>query len=252
MLRINNWTGRFGNNVLQIIRALHYAINNNHYIVLFPKHRLFNSQKIIIDLNKINKITIVDSFFNLKNFFLNDPSPYEMKKIFQTYIYPLLVISLEENNDYLNTLFIHIRGGDIFSSCPHSTYVQPPLVYYTSVINSYENVAVISEDKKNPCVNELLKNNNVVFHSNTLEKDIQLLCSASNLMIGFGTFGFLIYLMSSKLKNIYIPSYFIKELPQGDWGNDVNLYIIDLPDYINVGEWKNTLEQRNFMLTYSF
>ena len=56
--------------------------------------------------------------------------------------------------------------------------------------------------------------------------------------------------MNTNLKNLYIPEYFIDELPDGPWGDDVNLHIIDLPNYIKVGEWKNSVEQRKFMLTY--
>ena len=42
---------------------------------------------------------------------------------------------------------------------------------------------------------------------------------------------------------------FLKELPQGEWG-DIRLNVIDLPNYIKCGEWKNTKEQRNIMISY--
>ena len=63
-------------------------------------------------------------------------------------------------------------------------------------------------------------------------------------------FGFLLYLINVNLKNLYIPKYFIDELPKGNWGNDLNVHIIDLPGYIKVGEWKNTKEQQKVMLDY--
>ena len=37
-------------------------------------------------------------------------------------------------------------------------------------------------------------------------------------------------------------------MPQGDWG--ININIIDLPNYIKCGTWKNTKEQQNIMLNY--
>ena len=67
---------------------------------------------------------------------------------------------------------------------------------------------------------------------------------------GFGTFGLLLYFINDTLKNIYIPKYVIEELPKGNWG-EVTLNIIDLPNYIKCGEWKNTIEQKNIMLTYN-
>ena len=54
--------------------------------------------------------------------------------------------------------------------------------------------------------------------------------------------------MNPYLKNIYIPDYF--RLYDGSYGENIHVHIIDLPNYINVGEWKNTKEQRNIMLNY--
>ena len=40
MIIIENWFGRFGNNILQILRAVHYGIINNHDKIVFPPHSL--------------------------------------------------------------------------------------------------------------------------------------------------------------------------------------------------------------------
>ena len=56
--------------------------------------------------------------------------------------------------------------------------------------------------------------------------------------------------MNQYLKNLYIPDFFVNELPRGNWGNDINVNIIELPNYIKVGEWKNSEEQRKMMLDY--
>ena len=181
-----------------------------------------------------------------------DPEPYIMKDYFQKYIKPIFKIKLDENNiiDDEKIVYIHFREGDIFSNCPHKAYVQPPLSYYKNIINNYDNTILICEDKKNPCINELLKQENIEYISNTLEKDLSNLSNVSNLVIGFGTFGFLLYLMNPCLKNLYIPDFFVNELPKGDWGDDINVHIIELPNYIKVGEWKNSVEQRKMMLDY--
>ena len=174
-----------------------------------------------------------------------------MKEYFQKYIKPIFKIQIETNNDVNDKkIYIHFRGGDIFSSNPHKAYVQPPLSYYKNIINDYDSIKLVCEDKKNPCINELLKQENVEYISNTLEKDLSILSNVSNLIIGFGTFGFLLYLMNPCLKNLYIPYFFINELPRGEWGNDIKVHVINLPNYIKVGEWKNSEEQRKLMLEY--
>ncbi len=48
-----------------------------------------------------------------------------------------------------------------------------------------------------------------------------------------------------------MPKYFVNEMFHGSWGKDINVHIIDLPNYIKVGDWENTLEQRKTMLEYS-
>jgi len=253
MLIINEWFGRTGNNILQIIRAIHYAIINSHNLIQFQQHSLLTSNIITLEnIENSDKSDVYDTFFNLKKYNIVDPEPYIMKEYFQKYVKPIFKIQTENNNviENDNNIYIHFRGGDIFSSNPHKAYVQPPLSYYKNIINDYDNTILVCEDKKNPCINELLKQKNIEYISNTLEKDLSNLSNASNLIIGFGTFGFLLYLMNPKLKNLYIPDFFVNELPKGDWGDDINVHIINLPNYIKVGEWKFNEEQKKIMLEY--
>jgi len=251
MLSIQSWTGRTGNNILQIIRAIHYAIINSHNSIQFQKHSLLTSNIITLEnIENSDKSTINDTFFSLKKYNITDPEPYVMKEYFQKYIKPIFKIKSNIILDDDKNVYIHFRGGDIFSSNPHKAYVQPPLSYYKNIINEYDISKLVCEDKKNPCINELLKQENVEYISNTLEKDLSILSNVSNLVIGFGTFGFLLYLMNPCLKNLYIPDFFVNELPKGEWGNDIKVHVINLPNYIKVGEWKNSNEQRKMMLEY--
>jgi len=253
MLEIVNWTGRTGNNILQLIRAIHYSIIYNHHTIQFRPHKLLTNTIITIDdiNNDTNKTLVKNCFFSLKEYNIIDPEPYIMKKYFQKYIKPIFKIQIEDNKFVDNKLiYIHFRGGDIFSSNPHKAYVQSPLSYYKNIMNSYENTILVCEDKNNPCINQLLKQENVEYISNTLENDLSILSNVSNLVIGFGTFGFLLYIMNPYLKNLYIPDFFVNELPKGSWGNDIKVNIIELPNYIKVGEWKNSEEQRKLMIEY--
>jgi len=252
MLLINSWLGRLGNNMLQLVRAIHYATLYKHKYVKFQSHFFLKNVIIVINYSKDDNKTIInDTFFSLKKYDITDPEPILMKKYFQKYIKPIFKIQTENDNDVDDKkIYIHFRGGDIFSNNPHNAYVQPPLSYYTSIINHYDSSKLVCEDKKNPCINELLKQENIEYTSNTLEKDLSILSNVSNLVIGFGTFGFLLYLMNPQLKNLYIPKYFLDELPNGSWGNELKLHIIELPNYIKVGDWKNSIEQRKFMIEY--
>jgi len=248
MLFINSWTGRFGNNILQLIRAIYYAECNQHSNIKFIPHPLLNTTVLNIGTNN-NPSTKTNTFFNLKQLGLKDPSPKIMRNIFRKHVKPICKLNFDKPAS--NHLFIHIRGGDIFSNNPHPAYVQPPLSYYNKIIKEYNSVTVVSEDKRNPCINELLRKSNCNYVSDSLKNDLELLLSAKYLVIGFGTFGFLIYLMSSNIKNLYVPSYFLDELPEGEWGKDIILHKNDLPNYIKVGEWKNSEKQRNLMINYN-
>ena len=258
MLIINKWVGRTGNIILQIIRAIHYARINNHNSIILEPHRMLTSKCIKLENieNNNSKLQIKDNFFSLKKYDIIDPEPYIMKEYFQKYIKPIFKIQTETDNietdndlDY-NKIYIHFRGGDIFANNPHKAYVQPPLSYYKNIIKDFNKTILVSEDKKNPCINELLKQENIEYTSNTLEKDLSILSNVSNLVIGFGTFGFLLYLMNPRLKNLYIPKFFVDELPKGEWGNDIKVHVINLPNYIKVGEWKFNEEQRKLMIEY--
>lgn len=253
MLIIQSWFGRIGNNILQIIRAIHYAIIKSHNSIKFNPHSLLSSNLIILEnIENIDKSQINDTFFSLKKYNIIDPEPYIMKEYFQKYVKPIFKIQTEinKNVDDNKKIYIHFRGGDIFSSNPHKAYVQPPLSYYKNITRDYDIIKLVCEDKKNPCINELLKQEKVEYINNTIEKDLSILSNVSNLVIGFGTFGFLLYLINPGLKNLFIPDFFVNELPKGEWGNDINVHIINLPNYIKVGEWKFNEEQKKIMLDY--
>ena len=45
-----------------------------------------------------------------------------------------------------------------------------------------------------------------------------------------------------------MPKYVYEEMPKGDY--DIELELIELPNYIKCGEWKNTIKQKEIMLNY--
>jgi hypothetical protein len=256
MLIITQWTGRTGNNVLQLLHAIHYAKLNGYKTIQYPDHPYIMSNNIIIDTENITEKndTVKGTFFYLeKDHCTHVPEPYILKMYFQTYIRSIFSPLQNDINLQVNEqdIYVHIRGGDIFSNNPHKSYVQPPLSYYRNIMVNYNYVKLICEDHRNPCVDELLKIEKVKNLSSSFLRDIALLSKTSNLIIGFGTFGFLIYLMNVNLKKIYIPEYGIAQLPKGSWGDDIEVNIVKLPNYIKVGEWHNTMEQRKIMINYT-
>jgi len=161
-----------------------------------------------------------------------------------------------------NDLVIHIRSGDIFSSDPkyppHGAYIPPPLSYYIKEINKYkyEKIHIICVDTVNPVVNELLHlYNNAVYEKKTLEEDIRMILGATNVIHSVGTFVPSLMLLSNNIKNLHHNPFnsLMKSMPTNfdNKSKDYNMSSID--DYYKImWPWKNTVEQRNYILTYDY
>lgn len=242
MIVVDHWYGRFGNNIIQLITAVIHAKLLDHNIIQFPDHPMLKTNKIELGISPKSEI-VKGRFYDFddKNrVWCNQPCV--MKEICLKYVKPIIKIidcALE------NAVYIHMRGGDVFY-CPHPLYVQPPLKYYKDIIKNYDKVVLVCEDKRNPCVNELLKLEKVEYAHNAVNIDLSILSNAKHLVIGFSTFGFLAYLLNEKLETLYIPKNFANSMPFGLWGD--NVHIIELPNYIEV--WKNTQEQMSLMMNY--
>ncbi len=251
MLVITNWNGRLGNNIMQIIRAIHYAKINFHSEINFPDTKYLRRNKLYINIEKANAIIIRNDFFYLNKLGLEDPCPEQMKKYFIEFVKPMLIVNAIETLN--NTLHIHIRSGDTFSNNPHGKYLPPPLIYYKTIIESqdWDDIKVVFEDNINPCVIALKNSNykNIELISDSLQKDLSILGSSKNLVVGPGTFGLLAYFLSEELESLYIPRYVLNEMPKGEWG--VKLNIVELPNYIKCGEWRNTAEQSKILVNYT-
>ena len=262
MIIIQEWYGRNGNNIMQLIHAIFYAQIYRHKQIQFPVHDLLTATTIQNDWEDLvpeNETVIKGQFFHIeKEFNLCLREPYIKKKIFLQYIKP--IFTLLPSNRYpatTNTLFIHIRSGDLFEPNPHSGYVQPPLCYYTNAIGKYESIVAVCEDDRNPCASYLKHYPHVQYESNDVRTDLSLLYGIKHFMMGLGIFSMLVYWMNEHLETLYIPRYVVEkqmglnpDLPL-NWGPNIQVHIIDLPGYIPCGSWVNSLEQRLFMIDYS-
>ena len=103
-------------------------------------------------------------------------------------------------------LYIHIRGGDIFTYCQVKTYAQPPYCFYERIINTtkYKNIYILSIDKKNPVLRSLIKNyQNVIYEKHHFEYDISLLAHAFNVVLSISSFSISAIKFNDNLKNVY-------------------------------------------------
>jgi hypothetical protein len=240
-LIINKFFGRLGNNITQIQNSLHIALFYNYNIIL-PYHKFFNTNYIIINENiniENDRITDDYNFFFINkikniNFILFSENKDSVIKILRT----IFVINYDNKLDD-NDLLIHIRSGDIFtiSPSPFENYIPPPLSYYTEIINknNYENIYVVCEDYKNPCINKLLEiYPNIIFKIQSLEEDIMLILSAVNIVQSVGSFIPALCLFSKNIKKVYKPT---------DFDELKNYYLL-------MDKWKNTSQQIDLILNY--
>jgi len=207
--------------------------------------------------------------------FYSGADEIERCRVTRKYIRSHLLTGLSIRKDHFeDELTIHIRAGDIFASDQPVIfgYRQPPLAFYTIVINrmlssgTIMRVRLIYEDRANPCIEALecfLKDKNIPFRcsSGALADDLSALIDAPHLVFGFGTFGYAVCRLSRHIKTLH---YFAPELG-GRYGlipgiDRVYSVYDRAGGYIKAfeivngtvceGEWRNTPEQYELMRTY--
>lgn len=258
MITITHWTGRLGNNLLQILRAIYVAEIQGHQTVLLPPHYLFHTTHLFIEtqLEPVNS-DLKGTFFKVSDYHLADASTSILKKIAQRYRHKILPKSIllgDAEPTVLSTerkLTIHLRGGDTFSWRPHPSYVPPPLYYYNKVSSGYAKIDIVAEDNRNPLLNILKADPRFTDQSSSELRDFSKLLYASNLALNISTFSYVAYLFNTKIKNLYLPDYCINLFPPGDWPHDCATYIVDLPRYMLPGQWRNSFRQRKLLEYYT-
>jgi hypothetical protein len=262
---ISNWYGRLGNNIQQICNGIIFSqVNGDGFFS--PPHDLIDQ----IYFNNFDKDQIRSSrFFYYKNF-ENENKDFNIdlnylykniRNIALEYVRPnLKVPNLIPFDD--ETIVIHIRSGDLFEviyeessqNAPNGIYVPNPLKYYLTLIDMFDTVIVVTEkDSHNPIVEKLKEIPKVTIQSKTLEEDFATLISAKNLASsGVGTFCVSAALCNPNLKNFYCSDLMLTEHLNYNMivDENVKLNVMKLDNYIQIGEWKNTKKQRDFILNY--
>ena len=259
---------RFGNQLIIIYKTIFYCqilgckkifLENNYN--WYIKNKIINKKyKMIIEpKNKkyINKYrTIIDKTDNIYYYLKYVKPKYRINLLRKEILKNLKIISIKQND-----LFIYIRSGDIFIK-PHPLYKQPPLCFYNKVIDNYifEKIYLISENKNNPVINQLLKDyKNIIFNYNSLKIDISYLVNAYNI-IGGASSTFLPRMMELNKKLHFLWTFEYKSYPLSEnikfkISSLYNIHVIKIflmyssNNYIQkMLIWKNTKEQRDLMI----
>lgn len=254
---VSHWYGRFGNNIQQICNGILFSkINGDGFSS--PDHELID--QVLVD-HENKTIVRPNRFFHYntqnKDFDINLDYLYKnIGKIAKEYVVPNFKFKIDKSFDD-DTLVIHVRSGDIFAhehNPPHD-YIPNPLCYYLNLIEDYDRVIVVTEpDNYNPIVDELKKIKKVKVQSKSVAEDFSTLLRSKNIASsGTGTFAVAAALCSSNIKNFYCSNLYLNEHlnPEMLMGTDINVYMMQLDNYIECKTWRNTKNQRKLILEYT-
>lgn len=155
-------------------------------------------------------------------------------------------------------LVIHIRSGDVFKVRPHPNYAQPPLSFYTRVIEELRaageinSVCLVFENTKNPCIAALcdyLDRTGMPYctQSATFAEDGAVIFGARRVAFGVGTFALGMAATSTRLREVY--AFRQKDLDVFPAHEQV--WLVEAgDDYIPRGGWTGSPEQLAIMISY--
>ena len=201
---------RFGNFFLAINNALIFCeilyckkiiIENNNNIYI-NKRIFYKQSNFTIEPNQ--SLIYMDNYsiiLDLHYFFYNIYRPFRNLNrlgIFREQLLNNLPKVIVNPND----LYIYIRSGDIFVHA-HRAYFQPPLCFYVKILEEFKfnKVYIISEDKLNPVIPNLMSNYSYIKKKrNSLKLDISYLINAYNMVAARSTFFSVSIKLNNKLK----------------------------------------------------
>ena len=255
MIAISHWYGRLGNNIQQCaVGTMAAALTQSTFESI--EHEIIRKHKTSFGKNSQE---VRSKFFywegpykevNIEKEFIYD----NMRHICKTYIEPHIQAPRSVLPD--DCIVIHIRSGDVFDRRVSNpiNYVPNPLYFYIQLVEGFQQAIVVTEgDDNNPIINELRKHPKVTIQSKSVAEDFGTLLSAKHLAnSGVGTFGIAAALCSHNIETFHCTDVSISEHLNYNMllGKDVEVHLMPLDDYINVGEWTNSDEQRKFILEY--
>jgi len=168
---------------------------------------------------------------------------------------------LEETSPELPSdhLVIHLRGGDVFQNRRPAGYGQPPLGFYTAILDleKWSHVTIVREDELNPVTEPLVsecaaRSIGVSQQSQSLQDDLRLLLSASSLVAGRGTFIPAVVGLSKSVRKVYYCEDKFVVMPEAR--NVSFIRGLDTKGHYRKSilsrNWQDSPEQRELMLKY--
>lgn len=154
-----------------------------------------------------------------------------------------------------NDLYIHIRSGDTFNDLNFTWgkfYIPPPLIFYYNAIRerAWRNIYLICEDRKNDCVNFLIRRfPRIKWKKQSLVEDIKLILGARNIVYGGGTFVPSLLEFNNSVQLIYRVDY-----GQNPIKPHILYRLYDTKAYIKAlgGEFSCKPIQRYYMIHFGF
>ena len=263
-VNISEWYGRFGNNVNQLIHA--YLLSEKFGCEFFyPKHPYFKAKDwqthaahvkkwcgipyFLVDETLFSRTAFEEKHFTVS---INDERRICRDKIAKE------IISISDYDIPEDVIVFNIRTGDCFltdGDNPHPYFLQPPLAFYNAVIEK-ESITDLSkvwivtnnETPRNPVIDKLEQMGCRLFEE-TLAWCATLLSNARVGTLCRSSFSKFCFFFSNKIKKLYVPDYYFEEDNMQEL-TDINLFKVNLPNYIEQGTWKASQKQLSTMINY--
>lgn len=232
------WSGRFGNNITQLINLLSLGKFKNKDVFI-PSNRKYQIKSQIINYKDNNtkktqyqkeyvlnpfhlnhtKIFRNNIFYNHKKEIINDLIQalhiYKKQDIFKD------LFSTTDNHEEKpctdpSALYIHIRSTDVYTANNHNTRVhsQPPLSFYLKVIedNNFEKIYILSDDNNNFIIQNLktiFKTRCKIIIENNPVRSWNILRNCNHICTSTSSFCTTSILLSAPeiIKNVYTYNY---------------------------------------------
>ena len=266
---VSHWSGRLGNNIQQVANCIMAAEKFPSTFEQKLDHDIISKFHIPF---AVSNAEASGRFYSWEALTHCEKGIYEggneigvgvehiyhnMQRVCQVHIAPYLMLP-DVKSIGSDTIVMHLRSGDNYHRIfdPPTNYVPNPLVFYLELIESFDKCILITEpDKENPIVHELQKIDKVKIQSSTVAEDFATLMSAENVALsGVGTFAMAAALCSVQLKNLYTTDLLLTEHLNYSmlYNTNVNVNVMELDNYLPVFpcSWKNTEEQRKFIIDY--
>jgi len=268
---VSHWSGRLGNNIQQVANCIMKAELSHDTFYQKLSHEvikkfIFNFGTEELPQENSGRFYSWEPLIHCEKGILEGGNEIgvtkeyvyqNMRRVCRNYIlHHLDVPNIEIIGD--DTIVMHLRSGDNYHRVfdPPTNYVPNPLIYYLNLIDSFDKCILVTEpDRENPIVHELMKIDKVKVQSMDVRTDFATLLSAKNLALsGVGTFAMAAALCSKNIENLYTTDLLLTEHLNYSmlFNTDINVHVMELENYIPVFPcgWKNTEEQRKFILEY--